>query len=412
MSIRSSHELTIDELRELLGLPNQHIVIIYADGTFKKVNEEIQGRYVRDYVHPEDWEKLNIQISDLIEGRESVFKDKRSRIRRSDGSWRWISWTGKATAGKIYASGIDITRKIEYEEALTVQTLVLESISEGVIICNDKGVIVFANSAAEKLYGFDQEGLLGQTIYQLSGNKFHDVLNELEKSQVWKGEFENSRMDGTHFMSSCRVTPLDLHGKRHFVCVQRDISIDKKLTRDIVSIETRFKTFFEQSPLGMIIFDLGGRPLEINHAWEKIFDVSREAFKDFQLMKDPFAISMGHIPYIERALNGEVVMIPPFYIEPQLTGTVPGARPRWLEVWFSPIKGPDNSTRELACILKDITVEVETQKSLQELESKYRIASESLSLAVKVGKVGIWEWLPRENRIIWDETTEEIFGYH
>jgi PAS domain S-box-containing protein len=120
---------------------------------------------------------------------------------------------------------------------------------------------------------------------------------------------------------------------------------------------------------------------------------------------------MGLRPYIDRALAGEVVMVPPFYLDPaKLKGGKPG-RARWLEAWFSPIRNSDGSTRELAVILKDVTDQFETQKVLEDLQSKYRIASESLSLAVKVGKVGIWEWFPKEDKVVWDETTEMMYGY-
>lgn len=413
MSSQRSHELTIEELREILRLPNHLIAIIKPDGTFYKVNEEtspvlgwdpdeVIGKNSRDFIHPDDWEETFAQMTSAFLGSKSVVEDMRNRIRTKDGTWRWISWTGKAKGGLIYAHGSDVTEKIAYEEALTVQALVLESISEGVTICNEKGLIVFANTAAEKLYGYETEELIGKNISDLCG--VNKVLQGIKRDEVWQGEFENTRKDGTNFSSACRITLLDLHGEIHYVFVQRDISKKIRLTREREELETRFRAFFEQSPLGMVIFDLEGRALEINRSWEEIFQVSRSALDGFRLFSDPFAIAMGHIPYIERAIAGEVVMIPPFFIDPQPKGTVPGARPRWLEVWFSPVKGPDGATRELACTLKDITDEVETKNSLIQLESK-------LSLSLKVGKVGIWEWIPRDDKIIWDVTTLEIFGY-
>ncbi|MFL5785309.1 MAG: PAS domain S-box protein [Bacteriovoracaceae bacterium] len=257
---RRNTELTIDEFREILSLPNHLIAIIRPDSTFYKVNEEatpllgwepedLIGNKVKEYVHPEDWEETLARMTSVFLGSEAVVEDMRNRIKRKDGTWRWVSWTGRARGGLIYAHGNDITEKVEYEEALTVQALVLESISEGVIICNAKGQMVFSNTAAEKLFGYDTDELLGQKIFILSGvneaeskKKVREVVDTLTTDKVWMGEFENLRRDGTRLITGCRVTVLDLHGETHFVCVQRDITRrkiqeeDNKLIADITQI--------------------------------------------------------------------------------------------------------------------------------------------------------------------------------
>jgi PAS domain S-box-containing protein len=257
---RRNTDLTIEEFREILSLPNHLIAIIRPDSTFYKVNEEatpllgwepedLIGKKVKDYVHPEDWDETFARMTGIFLGSEAVVEDMRNRIKRKDGTWRWISWTGRARGGLIYAHGNDVTEKVEYEEALTVQALVLESISEGVIICNAKGVMVFSNTAAENLFGYETDELLGQKIFILSGineaeskKKVREVVDTLTTDKVWMGEFENIRRDGTRLITGCRVTVLDLHGETHFVCVQRDITRrkvqeeDKKLIADITQL--------------------------------------------------------------------------------------------------------------------------------------------------------------------------------
>jgi PAS domain S-box-containing protein len=250
MSNRRPHDLTIEELREILSLPNHLIAIIKPDGTFYKVNEEanpvlgwepeeIIGKKVKDYVHPEDWEMTYAHMVSVFVGSRPLVEDMRNRVLRKDGAWRWISWTGKAKGGLIYAHGSDVTEKVEYEEALTVQSLVLESINEAVIICNEKGVIVFANSAAEKLYGYDVEELLEKKIFSLSPDsreknysQAREIISAVKTHRIWKGEFENIRKNGTSLSTSCSITTLDLGGEKHYVCVQRDITSDKKLSQE------------------------------------------------------------------------------------------------------------------------------------------------------------------------------------
>lgn len=429
MSSRRPHELSIDELREILSLPNHLIAIISPDGTFHKVNEEanpvlgwepeeVIGRKVRDFVHPEDWDETYATMAGVFLGSRSIVEDMRNRIKKKDGTWRWISWTGKASGGYIYAHGNDVTEKVEFEEALTVQSLVLESITEGVVICNDRGLIVFANTAAEKLYGYEMEELLGQNVTVLSTMngpdnkvKIEEIIRTLSTERVWMGEFQNLRKDKQTVFTACRITTLDLHGERHFVCVQRDITTKKRLTDEREILETRFRAFFEQSSMAMYIYDTNGQLLEANKASEILFQTTKDETKKFNLLTDRSSVELGVLPYIHKALAGEPALTPPYFIEQASIDNGTIGRPRWIEVLFCPIKGPDGKTREIASIVKDVTDQHTAQKELADLESKYRVTSESLSMAVKVGKIGVWEWLPKENRVIWDETTQEIFGY-
>lgn len=190
-----------------------------------------------------------------------------------------------------------------------------------------------------------------------------------------------------------------------------DVTEKVELSRQREFLETRFRTFFAQSPLGILIFDKKGNALEANQAWSDLFQAPHSALEGFNIFEDPQTEALGHLPYFQRVLEGEVVKLPPFYVDPALMeGNKPG-RARWIEAVHFPIKGPDGNTEEIAAILKDVTEEIQTRKEIEELESRFRIASESLSLAVKTGKVGVWEWYPHENRVVWDETTQNIYGY-
>lgn len=175
--------------------------------------------------------------------------------------------------------------------------------------------------------------------------------------------------------------------------------------------EFRFRAFFEQSSLPLMIFDLQGNPLEVNSAWEELYQVSKEDLVGYNILTDGSTEAMGLRPYLDRALRGESVVVPPFFNDPASHPGSRSGRARWLEAIFTPIKGQDGVVRELAVILKDVTERFEAQKILGALESKFRVAADSLALAVRVGKVGIWEWLLKENVVNWDETTEFIYGY-
>lgn len=296
--------LSNDDYRKILNLPNHLIAIINADGTFHRVNEEsnpilgwepieVLGRPVSFVIHPEDWDETLGVMTGLFLGTTSVLKDFKNRCRHKDGHYRWISWTAKASGSRIYAMGTDITEKVEYEEALSVQSLVLESISEGVIICNSKGFVVFANTAAEKLFYFETEELLGRKIKILSAyetqqtkNKILEALTEISQNGIWMGEWKNLRKDGSTVYTACRVTPLDLDGDTHYVCVQRDISLKKKtdeerkvLERNYLAISERLSLAVKASNIGIWEWRPGTAYVLWDETTEAIFGFNKGEFQ-------------------------------------------------------------------------------------------------------------------------------------
>jgi len=98
-----------------------------TDGHFRKLNpaweqtlgyplEELQGRRLLDFIHPDDLPKTLAAISKLDAQRPVLHFINRYRHR--DGHWRWIEWRSKSAGQLIYAAARDITERREAEEAL------------------------------------------------------------------------------------------------------------------------------------------------------------------------------------------------------------------------------------------------------------------------------------------------------
>jgi PAS domain S-box-containing protein len=103
------------------------LVVVGADGIFRSVSpawatifgheaEEVIGRSVNDFLHPDDAELTSAAIASAAAGEAVPIVE--NRYYAKDGSVRWISWLTKADGALIYGSGRDVTESKAKDEAL------------------------------------------------------------------------------------------------------------------------------------------------------------------------------------------------------------------------------------------------------------------------------------------------------
>ncbi|WP_424137751.1 PAS domain S-box protein [Roseomonas chloroacetimidivorans] len=119
-------ERTADRNR-LWRLSADIMLVLRLDGTIAAVNpawttllgwaeEELVGRRVLDFVHPEDVEGGHQRLA-LLRSGGSLDRSE-DRYRHKDGSYRWISWSASPGEGLISAVGRDVTAEREQAEIL------------------------------------------------------------------------------------------------------------------------------------------------------------------------------------------------------------------------------------------------------------------------------------------------------
>lgn len=136
-------------------------------GYFKLVNpsfgrtlgwsdDELLAQPFVELVHPDDREATIAATARLARGQSVEFLN---RYRCQDGSYRWIEWRSSASVeeGLIYAAARDVTERKEAEEALRQQTqilqLILDSMSDGVLVMDETRKPVMLNRTAERMLG-------------------------------------------------------------------------------------------------------------------------------------------------------------------------------------------------------------------------------------------------------------------
>jgi PAS domain S-box-containing protein len=123
-------------LNRIWGLSQELMLICDFGGMISAVNpssmrllgwteEQMVGKLLSEYVHPDDLASTAAEVAKLSEGVTTLAFE--NRYRASDGSYRLLDWTAVPDNGMIHAVGRDVTRERAAEEALR-QSQKLEAI--------------------------------------------------------------------------------------------------------------------------------------------------------------------------------------------------------------------------------------------------------------------------------------------
>jgi PAS domain S-box-containing protein len=218
--------------------------------------------------------------------------------KRKDGSLYWESAT---IAPVLDQDGVitnyvaikeDITARRQAEEQLRKLSQAVEQSGNTVIIMDNKGMIEYVNPKFTEVTGYSSEEALGKSPISLL-NGFGDLPDftqdewwkTVNAGQIWHGEFQNHRKDGTMFWESATIAPvLNRDGEViNFVEIKQDIT-EQKIMQDQLQKQNDYLSILHQ-----ITLDLLNRR-EINDLLQVIVDRSAilldAPFSELMLEKD------------------------------------------------------------------------------------------------------------------------------
>lgn len=113
----------------------------------------------------------------------------------------------------------------------------LASVGNAIFITDEDGRIIWVNDAFSRLSGYAAEDSIGRTPAILSSGRQSDsfysqLWRTINAGQVWKGEVEDRKKDGSTYIVDEVITPLfDATGAiTNFIAIQHDITLRKQET--------------------------------------------------------------------------------------------------------------------------------------------------------------------------------------
>src|SRR2546429_9100033 len=136
---------------------------------------------------------------------------------------------------------------------------ILETAVEGIITIDEGGVIESLNPAAEKIFGYQAQEVVGKNVKVLMPTPYRDEHDGYLANYLRTGrariigigrEVVGLRKDGTVFPMDLSVSEVRLAHKRLFTGFVRDISDRKRLEREVLQISD-----LEQRRIGQDLHD-------------------------------------------------------------------------------------------------------------------------------------------------------------
>jgi PAS domain S-box-containing protein len=158
---------------------------------------------------------------------------------------------------------------------------VVEQTADGIFLIDGATKsILEANARFEELLGYGHGELHGMTLYDLVPHDREgaraNVDRVLEQKSYQVGERSYRRKDGSLVDVEVSTSIIEHDNKEILWCVARDITERKRAEEKLRESEGRFRSAFEDSPIGVALVGLDRRHLRVNRAFCKMLGYSEE----------------------------------------------------------------------------------------------------------------------------------------
>jgi PAS domain S-box-containing protein/diguanylate cyclase (GGDEF)-like protein len=228
---------TMPEVLWMIDIAEQRLV--YLSPAFEKVWERPAQLLLEnldtllDTIHPDDYQKVEA----MLESDNWFRLNGEYRILLPDDSVRWIStrsfpvFNERFEPHRIAGLSRDITDKKQLEIESSILSRALEQTADAVLITDQRGKIVYVNTAFEDMTGYNRDEVLGKRPDILnSGLQERDFYDEmwvnLHRGIPFTDIFINRRKNGDIYYEEQTISPVrDTKGEvSHFVSTGKDIT--------------------------------------------------------------------------------------------------------------------------------------------------------------------------------------------
>ena len=291
--------------------------------------------------------------------------------------------------------GKDVSERIDphLKSPEAIYRLMLESISDTIIVTDDQGSMVYVCPNTKEIFGLSQDEVYSlNTIQKLISGSICDISDLKEKGELKNLEWTIKDANGKTRFLLINVQSVNIDDGT-ILYVMRDIS-DRR--RDEENLE-RYRNIVSSTPDGISLLDKNYRYVIVNDAYQKFFGVERKNSLGLTvseyLGKEVFE---KHIqPNFEKCMQGETICYQEWF-------EYPTVGKRFVDITYYPYRSGGNKITGVVANTRDITSQKLAEEALRESERK-------LKFEQKIGNIGGWSWKIDSDIAEWSEQVYKIF---
>ena len=295
---------------------------------------------------------------------------------------------------------------------------VAQTASDAIIAVDGRGVIALWNSAAETIFGYASEEIIGQPLTRIMPaelRRWHDRAFD-EETLCRALPHQGRTMEASGLHKDGHVFPIEISlsawmaGSRpFFTAIIRDITERTRTEGVLRESEQRFRTLYETMSQGVVHQDAEGRIISANPAAQRILGMTLDELQgrtsaDPQwrnIHEDGSDFPGEEHPIVLARKTGapvrDVVMGTYFPRDGQY---------HWMKVDAVPQFRPgEERPYQVYAVFEDIT---ERKRAQQEIESLARFPAENPSPVLRIRRDGVVLYANRAGKVLLDEWEREL----
>ncbi len=280
-----------------------------------------------------------------------------------------------------------------------------------VSITDRSGRIIYTNDKFSEISQFSRDELLGQDHRLLNSGHhpsefFKQMWATIGRGQVWHGEVQNRRKDGSFYWVDSTIVPfMDKLGKPlRYVSLRTDITARKEADARLAEQAAFYERITETLGEGLYVQDGAGRCIYLNREAENLLGWQRDEFIGLavhdtihRLTPQGQPLASRDCPIFHRVNEtGEARMDDQVFVRKDGT-TFPVA------LASRAAYGADGKQEALVVAFEDISERKRNESAMRETKERLNLALEGSGLA-------LWDWDIANDRMYLSSRWGEIMG--
>ncbi|MFM7574961.1 MAG: PAS domain-containing protein, partial [Snowella sp.] len=375
-----------------------------------------QKSFWANHIHPEDAPQIFAELPALFEKGTHTHE---YRFLHQDGHYLWIRdqlqlvKDDQGNPIEIIGSFSDISDRKQAEEVLNTERLrlklALDAANMGTWSRSPESDQLIWSDWVQEIFGFVPGNFPGdhQTFVSMIHPEDRDrviqaIAHTFATGEAYHLEYRIFRLDGEMRWITVWGLPSETlsTNERQLIGILADISDRKQAELELRESQQFLQTVLDSFPLAVFWKNRESVMGGCNQFFAQISELdSPEAVVgktnfDFSYTE---AQAQGYLLDDQQVMESGISLVG---IEETIT--LPTGETRWIETNKVPLRDLEGNITGILGTFQDITERVENRQKLVDLTDR-------LTLALKSGAIGCWEWNIANNTIVWDERMSELY---